>query len=89
MFYGYSEGRTPDPRDIDTKLMPSLTEKVLLPKLTGRLIILVILWYLKFNCDVGVTIFFLLFYCIVIRQPSTISVNRYVDVLCWFSFQRW
>ncbi len=35
MFYGYQEGHTQHSDDADIKLMPSLIEKVLLPKLTG------------------------------------------------------
>ena len=35
MFYGYKEGEDPSPADLDLKLIPSLIEKVLLPKLTG------------------------------------------------------
>ena len=35
MFYGYREGEDLDPKDSDLKLIPSLIEKVLLPKLTG------------------------------------------------------
>jgi len=35
MFYGYRKGEDPSPDDPDIKLMPSIVEKVLLPKLTG------------------------------------------------------
>jgi GC-rich sequence DNA-binding factor len=35
MFYGYKEGAEIDKSDPDNKLMPSIVDKVLLPKLTG------------------------------------------------------
>ena len=35
MFYGYQEGEEIVKEDSDLKLLPSIIEKVLLPKLTG------------------------------------------------------
>jgi hypothetical protein len=40
MFFGYKEGDDIDPEDADVKLLPSITDKVLLPKLTGKLHVL-------------------------------------------------
>ena len=40
MFYGFQEDVKLDNNDSDIKLVPSLVEKVLLPKLTGIITIL-------------------------------------------------
>ena len=37
MFYGYREGESIDIMDSDVKILPSMVDKVMLPKCTGRL----------------------------------------------------
>lgn len=36
MFYGFREGDSLDDKDEDIKLMPSMIEKVILPKIIGK-----------------------------------------------------